>query len=86
VLEPDYAPTIHDWSDGAGGGFQADAYGGAGGAEAVFITDSAKTVSVLTVGGYAHAEWPREWGEPQTVEFYDTAGNLVTELEFLAHD
>ncbi|MEN8235742.1 MAG: hypothetical protein ABFR89_12565 [Actinomycetota bacterium] len=87
-LDPD-EPILHGWGDDmfdGGPGFGADAYGGADGAEAVFTTESGNTVSVLTVGGYAHAEWPREWGEPQTVEFYDTDGNPVTRLEFLLDD
>ena len=74
-------PALHGWGDEPAG-FEADAYGGAGSAEAVFITESANTVSVLTVGGYAHAEWPKEWGKPQTVEFYDTTGSLVVTLDF----
>jgi hypothetical protein len=83
-LDPD-EPTLHTWGeDTVNGavGFVANAFGGADGAEAVFMTESANTVSVLTVSGYAHAEWPREWGRPQTVEFHDTAGSLVTRLEF----
>lgn len=83
-LDPD-EPRLHMWGDDTFDGalgFAANAYGGADGAEAVFITESANTVSFLTVGGYAHAEWPREWGQPQMVEFSDTAGILVTTLEF----
>ena len=83
-LDPD-EPMLRDWDrimfDG-GAGFGANAYGGSDGAEAVFTTESGSTVSVLTVGGYAHAEWPGEWGQPQAVEFYDTDGNAVTRLEF----
>jgi hypothetical protein len=75
-FDPD-EPTIHGWAVG-----EANAFGGAGGAEAVFTTESANTVSVLTVGGYARAEWPREWGQPQTVEFYDTSGSLLVRLDF----
>lgn len=87
-LDPD-EPMIHTWGDdmfNGAAGFAANAYGGADAAEAVFTTESDNTVSVLTVGGYAHAEWPREWGPPQTVEFYDITGNLVTSLEFPAED
>lgn len=75
-LDPD-DPTLYD--SGVG---EASAFGGADGAEAVFTTESANTVSVLTVGGYARAEWPPEWGQPQTVEFYDSAGNSLVILSF----
>ncbi len=64
--------------------FQANVYAGPGGAEAVFVTESSRAVSVLTVGGFAHAEWPDEWGPPQVVEFYDTDGDLLSRLEYPA--
>ena len=67
-------PTSH-----VGGG---NVFGGAGGAEAVLGSESGNTVSVLTVGGHVVAECPREWGQPQTVGFYDTSGNLLVRLDF----
>lgn len=80
-LDPD-EPMFH------GGGVDvvgvAGAFGGTDVAKAVFITESQKTVSVLTVGGWAFAEWPLEWGAPQAVEFHDTARSLVTTLEAAA--
>ena len=77
-LAPD-EPILHGYGAGL-----ANAYGGADGAEAVFTTESGNTVSVLTVAGYAHAEWPQEWGLPKTAEFYDTSGSLVVRLDVQA--
>lgn len=62
---PDYAPlSVQE---------QAEGVTSHPGAEAVITTESGKTVAVTTVAGYAHAEWPTEWGQPQTVESYDTS-------------
>ncbi len=62
----------------------AAAYGSPSGAEAVVTTESGKTVSVMTVSGWAYAAWPTEWGQPQAVAFYDTSGNLVVNLNYPA--
>lgn len=78
-------PTLLDWGAG-GAGIEANVYGGADADEAVFTTESTNTISVLTVDGYARAEWLRDWGLPQTVEFYDSAGKLLERLEFPAED
>ena len=53
----------------------ASAFGGSNGAEAVFTTEFGKTISVLTVDGYAYAEWSADWGKPAHVTFYDTSGS-----------
>lgn len=78
-------PMVHGWGWG-GPGPSASAYGGPQGAEAVFTTEFGKTVSVLAVGGYAYAEWAEDWGKPQTVAFYDAAGNRIVKLDFATGD
>lgn len=67
-------------------GFEAAAFGGKDLAEAVFVTESANTVSVLAVRGYAYAEWQEEWGPAARVEFYDAAGSLMASVEFPTED
>ena len=49
--------------------------------EVVFATESGKTVSVVTAGGFAHADWPEDWGPPQMVDFDAATGELVVTLE-----
>jgi hypothetical protein len=70
-------PMISGGSLGSASLEPADVYGGADGAEAVITTESGKTVSVLATNGFALAEWPREWGLLQMVDFYDTSGDPV---------
>lgn len=70
-------PAVYGWGDG-----QADAFGGSEAAEAVIATESGRTVSILTVAGYFHADWPVEWGTPLTVDFHDSEGELLETLEF----
>lgn len=75
-IDPD-EPMVYGWGDG-----EADAFGGAEAAEAVIATESGKTVSILTVAGYLHAEWPIDWGMPQTVDFYNADGQQLLSLDF----
>ncbi len=75
-------PQIHSSDRGPLGGYLAQAFGGADAAEAVILTESGKTISILAAAGYVHAEWPDEWGPPQTVSFYDREGSRALELPF----
>jgi hypothetical protein len=75
-IDPD-EPAVYGWSDG-----EADAFGGDNAAEAVISTESGKTVSIVTIAGHLHAEWPFEWGMPQIVDFYNADGDLLLSLEF----
>lgn len=77
-IDPD-EPAVYGWGQG-----EADAFGGDGVAEAVITTESGKTVAILTIAGHLHAEWPYEWGWPDTVDFYDATGDPALSLEFQA--
>lgn len=79
-IDPD-EPAVYGWGD-YGSGYGAEVFGGSDCAEAVITTRTGNTVSILTVHGYAYAEWVRDWGEPQTVEFYNTDGDPLLSLEF----
>lgn len=66
-------PQVYGWGEDS-----AELFAGPEGVEAVITTTSGNTVSILTAEGYAYAEWPIDWGLPQSVEFYSSGGLLLT--------
>lgn len=75
-LDPTEA-AIYGWGEDS-----AELFAGSTGAEAVITTEAGRTVSILTVEGYAVAEWPGDWGGPESVSYYAADGELLTTLEF----
>jgi hypothetical protein len=80
TLDPE-EPAVFTWRD-QGSSYGAEVFGGPDCVEAVITTRSGNTVAILTVEGFAYAEWARDWGEPQTVDFYNAAGVPLSSLDF----
>lgn len=80
TLDPE-EPVVFTWGD-QGSGYGAEVFGGPDCAEAVITTGTGYTVSVLTAQGFAYAEWPADWGMPETVDFYNAGGVPLSSLDF----
>lgn len=50
-------------------------YGGDDAVLAILVTERRVRIGITTVGGWAYAQWPRAFGRPASITFYDSDAN-----------